>query len=258
MVQWSLDAIDWDEELNLENINVSISNWKSLFLQIMEMSIPYKLSCAKPSLPWLSRKVARAIRKRNALFNLAKLSQAPADMRRYKNQRNRTLSLLRKSKKDYMAQLSSNDSKKFWKTVKVINTSEQSIPTLQANGVTLETAESKAEALNQYFYSTFNHCYPALQPSAFMSDKHLHFNTSKCKVMLISNKRSRSIDPPAFTVNGFPLERVETFKYLGIQFSSDLSWHSHTKALCKNQENLLDCCTETLQLILPLLFVEAA
>ncbi len=63
-----------------------------------------------------------------------------------------------------MAQLSSNDSKKVWKTVKVINTSEQSIPTLQANGVTLETAESKAEALNQYFYSTFNHCYPDLQP----------------------------------------------------------------------------------------------
>ncbi len=53
--------------------------------------------------------------------------------------------------------------------------------------------------------------------AAFMSGKHLHFNTSKCKVMLISNKRSRSIDPPAFTVNGFPLERVETFKYLGIQ-----------------------------------------
>ncbi len=24
-----MDAIDWDEELNLENINVSISNWTS-------------------------------------------------------------------------------------------------------------------------------------------------------------------------------------------------------------------------------------
>ncbi len=242
MVQWSLDAIDWDEELNLENINVSISNWKSLFLQIMEMSIPYKLSCAKPSLPWLSRKVARAIRKRNALFNLAKLSQAPADMRRYKNQRNRTLSLLRKSNKDYVQMIAKNSGKL------LTPCSEQSIPTLQANGVTLETAESKAEALNQYFYSTFNHCYPALQPSAFMSDKHLHFNTSKCKVMLISNKRSRSsqwLSPGACGD-------------VRIQFSSDLSWHSHTKALCKNQENLLDCCTETLQLILPLLFVEAA
>ncbi len=88
----AIHAIDWDEELNLENINVSISNWKSLFLQIMDMSIPYKLSNAKPSLPWLSRKVARAIRKRNSLLSLAKLSQARADMRRYKNQRNRTLS----------------------------------------------------------------------------------------------------------------------------------------------------------------------
>ncbi len=69
--------------------------------------------------------------------------------------------------------------------------------------------------------------------AAFMSGKHLHFNASKCKVMLISNKRSRSIKSSTFTVNGFSLESVETFKYLGIQFSSDLSWHSHTKALCK-------------------------
>ena len=75
--------------------------------------------------------------------------------------------------------------------------------------------------------------------AAFMSGKHLQFNASKCKVMLISNKRSRSIEPPTFTVNGFSLERVETFKYLGIQFSSDLSWHSHTKALCKKSRKLV-------------------
>ena len=56
---------------------------------------------------------------------------------------------------------------------------------------------------------------------------------------LISNKRSRSIEPPTFSVNGFSLERVETFKYLGIQFSSDLSWHSHTKALCKKSRKLV-------------------
>ncbi len=72
-----------------------------------------------------------------------------------------------------------------------------------------------------------------------MSGKHLHFNTSKCKVMLISNKRSRSTKPPTLTVNGFSLERVKTFKYLGIQFSSDLSWHSHTKALCKKSRKLV-------------------
>ena len=35
------------------------------------------------------------------------------------------------------------------------------------------------------------------------------------------------------------LERVETFKYLGIQFASDLSWHSHTKALCKKLRKLV-------------------
>ena len=35
------------------------------------------------------------------------------------------------------------------------------------------------------------------------------------------------------------LERVETFKYLGIQFASELSWHSHTKVLCKKSRKLV-------------------
>ncbi len=108
-----MDTIDWDEELIVENINVSVSNWKTLFLQIMELSIPHKLSNARKSLPWLNREITRAIKKRNCLFRLSKQSQAPADMRRYKDQRNHTLSLLRRNKKDYMAQLSSNDNKKF-------------------------------------------------------------------------------------------------------------------------------------------------
>ena len=44
-------------------------------------------------------------------FILYSMSQAHTDRRRYKNQGNQTLCLLRKSKKDYLAQLSSNDSK---------------------------------------------------------------------------------------------------------------------------------------------------
>ncbi len=64
-------------------------------------------------------------------------------------------------------------------------------------------------------------------------------------IVLAQWRRSRSIEPPTFTVNGFSLERVETFKYLGIQLSSDLSWHSHTKALCEIKKT---CWTATQKL----------
>ena len=77
--------------------------------------------------------------------------------------------------------------------------------------------------------------------AAFMSGKHLQFNASKCKVMLISNKRSRSIEPPMHIYSEwlFPGACGNDQVSIGIQFSLDLSWHSHTKALWKKSRKLV-------------------
>ena len=40
---------------------------------------------------------------------------------------------------------------------------EGSIPTLQINGVSVETSVNKATVLNNYFYNCFNHDFPALK-----------------------------------------------------------------------------------------------
>ena len=55
----------------------------------------------------------------------------------------------------------------------------------------------------------------------------LRFNTSKCKYMTISRKRSPVTPTSLLLLNGTPIEKVETFKYLGLLISSDLSWTSH-------------------------------
>ena len=59
----------------------------------------------------------------------------------------------------------------------------------------------------------------------------LQFNISKCKYMMISRRRTPDIKVPPLTLNGVPLERVETFKYLGLLLSSDLSWSNHIDAV---------------------------
>ena len=40
-------------------------------------------------------------------------------------------------------------------------------------------------------------------------------------------------------LNGIPLEKVEHFKYLGVLFSSDLSWSTHIDSICSKARKLV-------------------
>ena len=55
-----------------------------------------------------------------------------------------------------------------------------------------------------------------------VNENHLCFNTTKCKYMLITRKK-RPLNPPAILINGIPLDMVDSYKYLGLLISSDLS-----------------------------------
>ena len=69
--------------------------------------------------------------------------------------------------------------------------------------------------------------------------KNLQFNISKCRYMMISRRRTPEIQVPPLTLNGVPLERVETFKYLGLLLSSDLSWSNHIDSVCSRAKRIL-------------------
>ena len=75
--------------------------------------------------------------------------------------------------------------------------------------------------------------------SEWVSCNKLTLNPTKCKTMVISRKRN-SVQPYAqFVLNGRPLEQVETFKYLGIFLSSDLSWSAHIESICTKARKLI-------------------
>ena len=67
---------------------------------------------------------------------------------------------------------------------------------------------------------------------------HLSLNPVKCKTMLIT-KKINPIQPPQLQLNGIPLEQVEHFKYLGVLFSSDLSWSTHIDSICSKARKLV-------------------
>ena len=75
--------------------------------------------------------------------------------------------------------------------------------------------------------------------SKFMDTKLLQFNVSKCKLLFVSKKLSRSLPPPALLLNGSLLQQVLSYKYLGITITSDLSWHPHITTICNKTRKLI-------------------
>ena len=67
----------------------------------------------------------------------------------------------------------------------------------------------------------------------------LTLNPSKCKYMLISRKRSPTLPDIPLLLHELPLCQVDTFKYLGILLSEDLSWSPHINAICSEAQQVL-------------------
>ena len=65
----------------------------------METCIPQAVLKARKNLPWLTKSVIQAMRKRNLLFNAAKRSNSPSDWEKYKCIRNKVVAMLRQNKK---------------------------------------------------------------------------------------------------------------------------------------------------------------
>ena len=74
--------------------------------------------------------------------------------------------------------------------------------------------------------------------SHWLNDNHLTLNPSKSKYMAVCRKR-RPANIPVISLEGIPLERVETIMYLGVILSSDLSWTPHVESVCTKARKLL-------------------
>ena len=72
----------------------------------------------------------------------------------------------------------------------------------------------------------------------WVTTNHLSFNTSKCKYMLISRKKYPS-HPPTMVIGSSTLERVYSYKYLGLRLTSTLCWSDHINNICIKAKKLI-------------------
>ena len=76
--------------------------------------------------------------------------------------------------------------------------------------------------------------------SDWVDCNYLQFNVRKCRFMLVSRKTQHiASSVPQLQLCGQPLERVPTYKYLGLLLSDNLSWTRHIKNLCTKARKLL-------------------
>ena len=130
----------------------------------MELCIPHTIAKTKKNLPWINKEILNAIKKRDALFRIAKTSGNPADHIKYNQKRNQVVCMLRNGKQSFFnQQLNDVDTKTFWKTIRLLNQDYSSrIPTLLDGTKSIESILEKATMLNNYFYTCFNHRQPPL------------------------------------------------------------------------------------------------
>jgi hypothetical protein len=74
--------------------------------------------------------------------------------------------------------------------------------------------------------------------SNWVDCNYLQFNVQKCKFMYVTRK-PQSQFTPCLQLHDQELERVSTYKYLGLLLSNDLSWSHHIKHLCSKARKIL-------------------
>ena len=91
-----------------------------------------------------------------------KLGKCTGNYAKFKYARNKFVAKLCNAKEKLFANLDPRDQNKFWKTVKYLNNSAVSIPTLFHNDTLVASDKGKANLLNSFFSTCFNTSHPPL------------------------------------------------------------------------------------------------
>ena len=90
-------------------------------MQVMEACISQSFLKARKNLPWLTKSVIQAMRRRNSLFHAAKRSNDDYLWSKYKAVRNQVVALLHQNEEQYIRTLQFLTYKQFWKAIKGFN-----------------------------------------------------------------------------------------------------------------------------------------
>ena len=148
--------------LVMENLdtNNGLEKFLVVCVKTLDRFAPYKKKYLRGNnMPFMNKSLSRAFMRRSQLRSKYLKKRSETNRLAYAKQRNFCVSLLRKTKKDYYANLNEKDiadNKKFWQTVKPLFSdkvkSKEKITLVQGEMISTED-EKNAELLNAFFSS---------------------------------------------------------------------------------------------------------
>ena len=182
------------------------TNWEFLrdnLQDIMDSTVPSKLSKGKRHLPWITTDLKRKMRKRDALYKKALHTHTGNGWATFRAYRNMVTKLVQHAHNNYVNNIIGDSlveqPKKFWSYVKLMCTENLGIPTLRTTSKLCTTDQDKAEALNTHFQSVFTQeskdSIPDKGKSPFQSIPNLHIETAGVEKQLLSLNPTKACGP---------------------------------------------------------------
>ncbi len=75
----------------------------------------------------------------------------------------------------------------------------------------------------------------------------LSLNVSKTKELIVDFRKRQQRPYTPLMISGTPVERVSSFKYLGVNISEDLTWTTHIQTQVKKARQRLSATAEEIQ-----------
>ena len=180
-------------------------NWnifRDTLLSIVEKHVPHKLLNPYKHLPWLNKNIKLQMNKRKKLYDHARCTQSTCDWEAYKKARNKVNMALKVAHQQYYTYLFDNsytsNQKRFWSLVKRLRKNYQPVATLHVNDELKTSSISKAEALNQQFYSVFtkeDSNIPFISSPQYPNMPNIVFTTNGIQKLLQDLKPGKSAGP---------------------------------------------------------------
>ena len=127
--------------------------------RIMDSCIPSKWTSSRYNLPWFNHSLKRLARRKQRLYNKAKISGKQNDWKAFRVARKIMHKRLKEARNayisDYLGEAIEENPKRFWSYIKQLKKEEPGIADFEINGSIISDNKSKADILNNQFSSVF-------------------------------------------------------------------------------------------------------